>query len=54
MLFAVVVGLAELTYWIWSRYGLGIGAKISGAVTALAVLAFLVIYVMRMLNRKQR
>ncbi|MGB8954180.1 MAG: hypothetical protein WCC10_02290 [Tumebacillaceae bacterium] len=54
MLFAVVAGLGELTYWFWKHYGMGIGAKVSGAVTALALLAFLIIVATRKLNRTQR
>jgi hypothetical protein len=54
MLFAVVAALGELTYWFWKNYGMGIGAKVSGAVTALALLAFFIIVARRKLNRKER
>lgn len=54
MLFAVVAGLGELTYWLWKHYGMGMGTKVSGAATALALVAFLVIFATRKLNRKQR
>ena len=53
MLFAVVFGLGELTYWFWKRFGMGAGTKIFGAVAVVAAVFFVVIYVKRMINRKQ-
>ena len=52
MLFAVVVGLGELTYWFWKNYGMGVGAKVSGVATFIALVAFLVIFVMRTKSRR--
>jgi hypothetical protein len=44
---AVVVGLGELTYWLYGRYGLGLLTKISFGGTAVAAAFFLIVYSIR-------
>lgn len=53
LLVAIVVGLGELSYYLWNHYGLGLGTKASMTATGVAVLGFAVIYSMRLMKRRK-
>ncbi|PWK15937.1 hypothetical protein [Tumebacillus permanentifrigoris] len=52
LLVAVVVGLGEVSYYLWKHYGFGLGTKTAVAVTGLAAIATGIIYLSRTVKSK--
>ncbi|MBL0387240.1 hypothetical protein JJB07_11320 [Tumebacillus sp. ITR2] len=52
LLMAIVVGLGELSYYLWKHYGMLWTTKSSMAVTGVAAAGFLVIYFSRLVKSK--
>jgi uncharacterized membrane protein YjjB (DUF3815 family) len=51
MLVAVVAGLGELTYWLYSRYGMNLAVQGGAALTAIAAIGCTAIYLLRLRRR---
>ncbi|ARU63416.1 hypothetical protein CBW65_22290 [Tumebacillus avium] len=49
-----VVGLGELTYWLYGRFGVNLGVQVSFGAAVLAAFVFLIIYCMRWKNNRKK
>lgn len=52
MLIAVVVGFAQLTYWVYGRYGTGLAFQAALGATVLAGIICLAVYIGRVIKRR--